>query len=64
MARSGAWKASIDMEDSVPLDLQAALHQAYDAANDGKYIYEGQPQPPLRADDAAWATAIVGRVHG
>ena len=50
-----------DPDKSVPLDLQSALHQAYDAANYGKYIYEGQPQPPLSGDDAAWAEAIWRR---
>jgi hypothetical protein len=37
------------------LDLQQLLHQLYDAAHYSSYIYEGQPEPPLKAQDAAWA---------
>jgi hypothetical protein len=45
----------------VSLDLQQALHQAYDAANYGKYIYADRPQPPLRPSDAAWAEQIAAK---
>jgi hypothetical protein len=48
-----------DPDESARLDLQAALHQVYDAANYGKYIYESQPQPPLSPELAAWAAGIV-----
>lgn len=48
-----------DPDESVRLDLQAALQQVYDAANYGNYIYQSQPQPPLQADDAAWASEVV-----
>jgi hypothetical protein len=48
-----------DPDESVPLDLQAALHQVYDAANYGKYIYESEPQPPLSAEAAAWAAHVL-----
>lgn len=41
------------------LDLQAVLDRVYDAAGFGTYIYSETPEPPLSADDAAWAAAIV-----
>jgi hypothetical protein len=41
------------------LDLQAALHRVYDAARYESSIYDGQPEPALPADDAAWAGQFV-----
>ncbi|NUQ61824.1 MAG: DUF4058 family protein [Pirellulales bacterium] len=41
------------------LDLQTALHDVYDAARYGSYIYEGSPQPALRPDDEAWASELA-----
>lgn len=41
------------------MDLQAALHHVYDAARYGNYIYEGSPQPALKADDATWAAQFL-----
>jgi hypothetical protein len=43
------------------LDLQAALHQVYDEARYGNYIYEQAPQPALRGEDAAWAQQFLPR---
>jgi uncharacterized protein DUF4058 len=43
----------------VTLDLQAVLHQVYDAAGYGKYIYADTPQPPLTPNEAAWAQQLV-----
>ena len=43
----------------VRLDLQAALHQVYDEARYGNYIYEGTPQPGLSAEDRLWAQQFV-----
>lgn len=43
------------------LDLQAALHHIYDGAGYANYIYDGAPEPALRADDATWATALLPR---
>lgn len=40
------------------LDLQAALHQTYDAAGYEDYIYANQPEPPLQEDDAQWAQQV------
>jgi hypothetical protein len=41
------------------LDLQAVLHRVYDAAGYEKFIYDSEPVPPLRPDDAAWARQLV-----
>jgi hypothetical protein len=46
-------------DQDVRLDLQAALHQVYDEACYGNYIYQGTPQPSLRPEDAAWAQQVV-----
>ena len=40
------------------LDLKLALETAYDRANYGKWVYDGNPEPPLSAADAAWALAL------
>jgi hypothetical protein len=41
------------------LDLQAVVHRLYDAAGYEDYIYDGIPDPPLAADDLAWARTFV-----
>jgi hypothetical protein len=41
----------------VHLDLKAVLDRTYDQADYGKYIYQETPEPPLSADDEAWARA-------
>ena len=41
------------------LDLQAILHRIYDAAGYEKFIYDGDPVPPLRPDDEAWARQLL-----
>jgi hypothetical protein len=46
-------------DPDVFLDLQAVLHRVYDGADYGKYIYGEAPQPPLSAEDAAWARQFV-----
>jgi hypothetical protein len=43
----------------VQLDLQEVLHRIYDAAGYEDDIYEGQPQPRLSPEDAAWAQPSV-----
>lgn len=43
----------------VPLDLQALLHQVYDAAGYGKYIYQEAPEPPLSPQEDAWARQLI-----
>jgi hypothetical protein len=44
--------------DSI-LDLQQALHRAYDTGGYRSYIYSGRPAPPLPAGDAAWAGEMM-----
>lgn len=41
------------------LDLQAAVDHVYDAAGYEDYIYLGEPQPGLSAEDAEWAKQFV-----
>jgi Protein of unknown function (DUF4058) len=43
----------------VLLDLQALLDRVYDAADYGKYVYGEVPDPPLSAEEAAWARQFV-----
>jgi hypothetical protein len=45
----------------VKIDLQALVHQVYDAATYRKVIYDDEPRPPLSSADAAWAAAIAAR---
>ena len=42
-------------QERATLDLQSALHQAYDAAGYEDYMYANTPTPPLQGADAAWA---------
>jgi hypothetical protein len=46
-------------DGNAQLDLQDLLHRIYDAARYKNYIYEGQPQPRLSSEDAAWAQQFV-----
>lgn len=46
-------------DDDVPLDLQALLHQVYDATRYDKYVYGETPQPPLSPEDQAWAAQFI-----
>ncbi len=69
--RAGVWP--IRLRDPLPvlpiplrapdpnarLDLQQVLHRVYDEAGYADYLYAGTPQPPLIADDAAWARQYV-----
>lgn len=41
------------------LDLQALLDRVYDEAGYEFDIYDGPPQPPLDAEEAAWAAKFV-----
>jgi hypothetical protein len=45
--------------ERVALDLQLALHQAYDAAGYEDYIYTSAPHPPLQGADAEWARQLL-----
>jgi hypothetical protein len=39
--------------------LQPLLHQVYDSARYERFIYHGDPEPPLGPEDAAWAAGLV-----
>jgi hypothetical protein len=41
------------------LNLQAILHTLYDRGGYERFIYESEPDPPLRPDDAAWARSLI-----
>lgn len=44
------------------IDLQALLHEQYEAAGYADYIYTGQPRPPLSASDSVWAKSILSNL--
>ncbi|HEX4589557.1 MAG TPA: DUF4058 family protein, partial [Gemmataceae bacterium] len=48
-------------EEHLPLvlDIQAVIHQLYDAGGYYKFMYESTPIPPLAADDDSWARGIL-----
>ena len=46
-------------DPDVRVDLQRLLHAIYDAARYDRFVYAGEPDPPLRGDDAAWAVQFV-----
>jgi len=50
-------------QERATLDLQSALHQAYDAAGYEDYIYANAPTPPLQGADAEWAQQLIA-AHG
>lgn len=41
------------------LDLQAVVHEVYDAAGYALHIYQYPPEPPLPPADAAWAEELA-----
>jgi len=41
------------------VDLQEVLHRAYDGPGYENFIYGGDPDPSLSANDAAWARQLV-----
>lgn len=43
----------------IPFDVQQHLHVIYDRGKYRAYIYNGQPDPPLSPEDAAWAQQFV-----
>jgi hypothetical protein len=48
-------------DPNAALDLQLALHEAYDAAHYANYVYSEEPQPPLSAEDERWARQFTPR---
>jgi hypothetical protein len=69
--RAGFWP--IDLRDPLPtvavplragdndarLDLRAILDRVYDESGYQFYLYLHEPDPPLSADEAAWARALL-----
>jgi Protein of unknown function (DUF4058) len=47
------------LDAAARVDLQQVLHQAYDGPGDEHFIYNGEPEPSLSANDAAWARQFV-----
>jgi hypothetical protein len=43
----------------VCVDLQELLNGTYDAGGFSRFIYEGEPEPPLMGQDAEWARALA-----
>ena len=46
-------------DPDVLLELQAILDQCYRNGGYDDIDYPGEPDPPLRGDDAAWADALL-----
>ena len=44
---------------AVRVDLQEALHRAYDGPGYEHFFYSSEPEPSLPANDAAWARQLV-----
>jgi hypothetical protein len=71
--RAGLWPLSLRdrlpvipiplrrLDGDVRLDLQEVVDRVYDASGYEDYIYENSPEPPLTAEDAAWARQFVPR---
>lgn len=69
--RAGVWP--IRLQDPLPeipvplgapdpdarVPLQPLVHAIYDAAGYDRFIYESEPDPPLRPEDEAWARKLV-----
>jgi hypothetical protein len=69
--RAGLWP--IGLRDRLPvipvplrspdpdaqLDLQVVLDHIYDTGGYAYYIFDDEPKPPLRSDDAAWARTFI-----
>jgi hypothetical protein len=43
----------------ITIDLQSALHCAYDAGEFSDFVFACQPQPPLNEWDDEWAKAVI-----
>ena len=46
-------------DPDVRVDLQRLLHAIYDAAGYDRFIYAGEPDPPLRGEDAVWVAQFL-----
>ena len=60
--RDGLPTLPIPLREGVPdapLDLQALLHDLYDAGEYRKSVYDSEPEPPLSPADTAWARTLI-----
>jgi hypothetical protein len=48
-----------DPDPDARIDLQVVLDHVYDTSGYEDFIYRSGPEPPLGADDAAWAAGFV-----
>jgi Protein of unknown function (DUF4058) len=46
-------------DPDVPLNLEAILQQCYRNGGYDDIDYRGEPDPPLSAEDAAWADTLM-----
>jgi Protein of unknown function (DUF4058) len=46
-------------DNAAQVDLQEALHRAYDGPGYEHFIYYGEPEPALSANDMAWASQFI-----
>ena len=46
-------------DPDVKIDLQDLLNRTYDAGGYARFLYDGDPEPPLRPEDAAWASEML-----
>jgi hypothetical protein len=49
-------------EPSAMLDLKTLLDHIYDSAGYGYYVYLTEPEPPLSAEDIAWARQLLSEI--
>jgi hypothetical protein len=49
-------------DEAARVDLQEAIHRAYDGPGYEHFIYSGEPEPPLVPADTAWARQIANAV--
>jgi hypothetical protein len=71
LGRAGFWPIPLDQrlptipiplaapDADISIDLQELLHRVYDAAHYGNWIYSGPPEPPLSAEETAWARQFL-----
>jgi hypothetical protein len=50
-------------DEAARVDLQEAIHRAYDGPGYEYFIYSGEPEPPLDPSDAAWARQIADSIR-
>lgn len=50
-------------DPDVRVALQPLLHAIYDAGGYERFVYDGEPEPPLSAADAEWARRLVPAGH-